>query len=281
MRTILTIILIILCWNQSILSQNESVVDTIHVVGLSKEDIEELKAPIGNIEALETESALKSDIFELKPDTEFKDLLTPPAGSELPSSLLIRKQDIVGEYPLPHWETGYVYGTSYAQADFLYGYMTAANAGVRQSLGRNWTAQAEIGLQKHSVYYNTATASGQVTWHPSPYFALTAFGAYSPGSFMSPVKIGQSFQWGGYVTLQSDTSIPFGVDLGVRQTYDYMFGHEAVPIVQPFIKIGGSKIGIDLGPMLKEATRKHHGDDGGFNAIPQPMKVMPPVAPRR
>lgn len=270
-----------MCLNQTVLAQNESVVDTIAAVGLSKEDIDELKAPIGNIGTLETKSALKKENYELKPNAELKDLFSPPASSELPPSLIVRKQDIIGEYPLPHWETGYVYGTSYAQANFLYGYMTAANAGIRQSLRRNWTAQAEIGLQKHSVYYNTATASGQVTWHPSPYFALTAFGAYSPGSFMSPVKIGQSFQWGGYVTLQSDTSIPFGVDLGVRQTYDYMYGHEAVPIVQPFIKVGGSKIGIDLGPMLKEATRKHHGNDGGFNAIPQPMKVMPPVAPRR
>ena len=75
--------------------------------------------------------------------------------------------------------------------------------------------------------------------------------------------------------------VPFGIDVGARQTYDAMYGHELVPIVQPFIKLGGAKLGIDVGPMLKDAMRKKNGNSNGFNPIPQPIKALPPVAPRR
>lgn len=259
--------------------ENDSLADG----GLSQKDIEELRRPVDNFQSLPNDdNRWSADPQWLKTERNRNELLTPPSSNTLPPSLVIKKEDILGKYPLPAWETGYVYGSSYTQANILYGAMSVANAGIRQHFGRNLVVQGEIGLQKHSIYYNTATANGQMVWQPSPYFAITAFGSYSPGSFMSTVDIGQSFQWGGYVTLQTDTSVPFGIDLGARQTYDAMFGHEVVPIVQPFIKVGGSKIGIDIGPMLKEATRKHQGgNDNGFNPIPQPIKALPPVAPRR
>ena len=277
------------------LSQNVVVTDTLSQVqgtGLSDIDIEELRRPVtdteksGNNADLQldntlTRPELQSESMILRPEIRREELLEAPHFEEMPPSLVIRPQDIIGSYPLPAWENGYVYGYSSSQADMLYGAMMSANAGIRQRLGRTLTAQAEVGLQKYSVLYNTATVSGQLTWQPSPYFAITAFGAYSPGSFLSPVDIGPSFQWGGYLTLQTDTSVPFGIDVGARQTYDAMYGHELVPIVQPFIKLGGAKLGIDVGPMLKDAMRKKNGNSNGFNPIPQPIKALPPVAPRR
>lgn len=250
--------------------------------GLTQEDIEELKRPVRTEDLKLPDEELKMESLSgLKPELNREELLTLPNATELPNSLVLRKEDWQETYPLPAWESGYVYGSNYTQASMLYGYIAAANAGIRHRFGEQWRLQAEVGLQKNSIYYNTASMSGKLTWQPSPYFALTAFGAYSPGSFMSPVQIGPSFQWGGYVTLQTDTNIPFGIDLGARQTYDAMFGHEMVPIVQPFVKINGMKMGIDLGPMLKEATRKKNGGGNGFNPIPQPVKALPPVAPRR
>lgn len=280
MKSCLTLLLFTLC--ATIHAQIVAPADTVRIeqeAGLSQQDIEELKQPVGTLP--DPNLKLDDEALSLHSELHRDELLQGPDFQELPTSLVVTQKDLRSEYPLPHWQTGYVYGSNSTQASLLYGYITTANAGIRQHFGQHWTADAQLGLQKYSVYANTASVSGQLTWQPSPYFALTAFGAYSPGSFLSPVNIGPSFQWGGYLTLQTDTNVPFGIDLGARQTYDAVFGHELVPIVQPFVKLGDAKIGIDLGPMLKEATRKQHGGNGGLNPIPQPIKAIPQVAPRR
>jgi hypothetical protein len=108
------------------------------------------------------------------------------------------------------------------------------------------------------------------------------FGTYTTPSFGSSFSMGSSFQWGGFITVQSDTDVPFGVDAGVRTGYDPLTGRWTTPIVQPFIKIGDAKLGIDIGPMIQEALRnangKGHNDAG--NPIPKPIKNLPLVAPR-
>ncbi|MBR5069367.1 MAG: hypothetical protein IKX25_08180 [Bacteroidales bacterium] len=186
---------------------------------------------------------------------------------------------------LPAWSTGYMYGSHQYTGNLMFGYIASANAGVEQHFGDYWTANAGISLQKYSVYYNTASFNGSLTWQPSHFFALTAFGYYMPGTFLSnsDIKIGQAFQWGGFATFQTDTNVPFGIDVGARQTYDSFTGHQIVPIVQPFVNVGGAKLGIDFGPLIRDALWKAKGNGGhpGMGAIPKPIKAMPPVAPRR
>ena len=187
---------------------------------------------------------------------------------------------------LPTWDTGFMYGSHHYSGSLMFGYVASANAGVHQRFGNYWSADMGVSLTKYSVYYNTASFNGSLTWQPSKYFALTAFGYYMPGTFLSnsEIKIGQAFQWGGFATFQTDTNVPFGIDVGARQTYDSFSGHEVLPIVQPFVKFGGAKLGIDFGPIIKDALWKSKGRGNGhpgMGPIPQPIKAMPTVAPRR
>lgn len=187
---------------------------------------------------------------------------------------------------LPTWDTGFMYGSHHYSGSLMFGYVASANADVHQRFGDYWSADIGVSLTKYSVYYNTASFNGSLTWQPSKYFALTAFGYYMPGTFLSnsEIKIGQAFQWGGFATFQTDTNVPFGIDVGARQTYDSFSGHEVLPIVQPFVKLGGAKLGIDVGPIIKDVLWKSKGRGNGhpgIGPIPQPIKAMPPVAPRR
>lgn len=248
--------------------------DSVSVLGsgLSDMDIEELTRPIGNpsntlepMVGIQPESGKDIEVLpDLSPEVQVPDLhfSVVEKGSRL-----------------PRWATGYMYGSNGWQSSLLYGYTAHSSIGVQQALGKYWSINAGLQLQKYSVYYNTATFDGSVTWHPNEHFGITAFGSYMPGSFMSVSDIGPSFQWGGYITLKSDS--PWGIDLGARQTYDAYSGHEVLPIVQPFFMMGGAKLGFDLGPMIKNAIdSKHHGNNGA-SPIPRPQKAMPPVVPRR
>jgi hypothetical protein len=274
--------LLILALPLSVLAQEpKDSLSAIASSSLSDEDIKELTAPIKveipSITSLTLENNWKKDLSE-------SGALTSPSENVKPMEVRWYGEPLFpkGTF-LPAWKTGYMYGSHSYQGSFMHGYVATANAGIYQNLGDYWNVNTNVELQKYSVYYNTAVFNGSVTWHPSRYFALTAFGYYSPGSFLSPMNIGQSFQWGGYATLQSDTDVPFGVDVGARQTYDSYTGHEVIPIVQPFVKLGGAKLGIDFGPIIKNALWKSKGGGGhpGIGPIPQPIKAIPTVAPRR
>lgn len=241
--------------------------------GLTAEDIEQLTRPIDPAETSVASAAMDPMSGTVSPrelgvesvlDARYQ---APPLFRVMPERSFY-----------PSWTTGYMYGYSGQYNDWLRGYQATAGIGLYQQLGDYWTASAYASVSKNSIYYNTATLGGQLTWRPNQHFSVTAFGMYSPGTFMSTVDFGPTFNWGGYMTLEGEH---FGIDLGARQAYDPMFGHEVTPIVQPFLKLGGAKLGIDLGPMLKDALRKDRHDGPGFNPIPQPIKAVPQIAPRR
>lgn len=184
---------------------------------------------------------------------------------------------------LPRWASGFLYGYNYTQQSLLMGYSAHAGMGVQQRLGHFWQINAGVGLHKYSVFYNTASADASLTWQPNAVFATTVFGGITSPSFASSLQYGPSFYWGGYVTLQTDTELPFGIDAGARTGYDPLSGHWVTPIVQPFVKIGNSKMGFDFGPLLQNALQKANGRGrgNGFSPIPRPQKNLPAVAPRR
>lgn len=245
--------------------------------GLSEQEIQSLVTPIGTPregELPKEVTPMRASDIAVNPLYEMPQYVVPemsiqvwPKGSRL-----------------PRWATGYMYGYNAQSSSLLYGYTAVAGMGVSQQLGRYWTVSGGLDLSKYSVHYNTAMVNGSVTWHPNRYFSTTVFANYTR-SFLSPVNLGPSFEWGGYVTLQTDTDLPFGIDAGVRNDYDPVSGHWVTPIVQPFIKIGDAKLGIDMGPMIQNAIQRASGKGGGHDAgpglIPKPMKAMPQVAPRR
>lgn len=239
--------------------------------GLSAQDIEELTRPLDPAAATMVEPAAM-DVGYTAGGIELEPVLT----SRYQAPLLFH---VAPEQPLlPSWSTGYVYGYNGQYNDWLRGYQAQAGLGLYQQLGDYWSFTANASLYKNSIYYNSATFGGTLHWQPNQHVGVTVFGSYSPGAFMSPVSLGQSFNFGGYVTMEGEH---FGIDLGAQQYYDPFAGHDTEPIVRPYLKLGGAKLGIDVGPMIKDALQKDRGRGNGFNPIPQPIKAVPQVAPRR
>lgn len=182
---------------------------------------------------------------------------------------------------LPSWSTGYITGNHGTYRDMNIGAVNYANAAIVQSLNRYWSASAGINLTKYSVYSTQASFNGSLQYRPNRNFGITIFGSYSPGTFNSPMKIGESFYYGGYVSLETDNH--WGIDLGVAQSYDGMSNmHNTTPIVRPYYNLNGAKLGIDFGPMIQGMMRKSNHSTLEFNPMgPRPIKNLPAVAPRR
>jgi len=265
----------------------QEVGDSVYVQGLSEEEILEITTP-RRTESWDLttprETALFSDPLagvQTMDHSQGSVPLPPPTERRYVISPHLNIYGVPKGSTLPTWGTGYVYGSNSHQASLLYGYRASASMGVYQQLGERLSVNGGVTLSKYSVYYNTAHFYGSATWRMNRYMDVTAFGGYMPGTFFSPIQIGPSFNWGGYLDLHTDTDVPFGVDLGANTTYDPFFGHETTPIVRPYVKVGGSKIGFDFGPMIRNAYEKSIHDNGGFQAVPKPVKIMPQVGPRR
>lgn len=268
-----------LTMSSRLLAQEQA--DTIVVGnGLSAQDIEELTRPISPLEGSEA----NADAVPPTPSMRGLEAADPKRDIPLDPVLTSRYQApslfrIPPERPFyPSWGTGMMYGYSSQHNDWLRGYQARAGVGLYQQLGDYWSFTANASLYKNSIYYNSAMIDGSLTWRPNAHFGVTVFGSYSPGTFLSPVDFGQSFNWGGYMTLEGER---FGVDLGAQTYYDPWMGHSVEPIVKPYVKFGDAKIGIDIGPMLKDALQKDRRNGPGFSPIPQPIKAVPQVAPRR
>lgn len=257
---------------------SQEIADSLQVdSGLSEQEIRELTEPLHG-GAVTGSSALvptllSTDGIEIQPALE---PVTPTAPT-------IRFDLYPKGSQLTRWASGFLYGYNYTQQSLLMGYSAHAGMGVQQRLGQFWQINAGVGLHKYSVFYNTASTNASLTWQPNAVFATTVFGGITSPSFASSLQYGPSFYWGGYVTLQTDTELPFGIDAGARTGYDPLSGHWVTPIVQPFVKIGNSKMGFDFGPLLQNALQKANGRGrgNGFSPIPRPPKNLPAVAPRR
>ena len=206
---------------------------------------------------------------------------------ELESALDVPKMNWTGlpsllPPTLPSWGSGGITGYNGIQQNFMLGGIYHSGASIYQNLGRYWTISAGLELTKYGVAYNQAYFNGSIVFHPTDNFSLTLFGAYSPGSFLSPMQIGKAWYAGGYISLETDSH--WGIDLGARHGYDSFSGHNLTPILRPYYKVGGTtKIGIDFGPMLQHYFNKNgRSNTMEFNPVmPRPMNGLPPVAPRR
>ena len=182
---------------------------------------------------------------------------------------------------LPHWATGGLtgyHGSVYNPMGISYNY---AAVGITQSLGRYWSASANVEASK-SPYFFTADVMGSVQYRPSQNFGITVFGSYQPGNFNNGMAIGQGYYYGGYVTFESDNH--WGIDLGAAHGYNTMTGQYTTPIVKPYYNLNGAKIGIDFGPMIQHWMQRGRGNSDQLEfspTMPRPIKSMPPVAPRR
>lgn len=259
---ILSIISIFGLQAQNVEQQNDSIIDNLRKEFLSTSN--------QNGSALQQATMSNSANSDL-PEVDYVGIETAPIDLHLN----IHEKGST----LPSWGSGFITGYHGGYQDYRIGGVSYAGASLYQSFNRYWSASVGANLSKFGVYYNQASFNGSVHYQPNKYIGITAFGSYSPGSFMSSMPIGQSFYYGGYITLESDSH--WGIDLGAVQSYDGMMGtHSTTPIVRPYYNLNGAKLGIDFGPMLQQMMRKNNSLDFSPTG-PRPIKALPPVAPRR
>ena len=271
-RIVLTLSFCLLCALSVLRAQEHT--DTIAAgVGLSAQDIEDLTRPFDPQMAVPLQpSAVAPSGPALSHDLPLEPVLGSPYQAPKSFSIWPTRP------AYPYWGTGYLYGFSTQHNDWLRGYQAMAGVGLMQQFGDQWSLDLNAQLYKNSIYYNSASFGSTLHWQANDHLGFTLFGNYSPGTFMSPVNFGPTFNWGGYVTMEGER---FGLDLGAQQYYDPLAGHTGVPIVRPYVKFGEAKLGIDVGPLIRDALQKDHRRDNGFNPIPQPIKAVPQIAPRR
>jgi len=121
----------------------------------------------------------------------------------------------------------------------------------------NLSASAFIEAQKQFYDYRNVTmlsVGASLSYAFDNNWSVTAFGQYvSPYTPFRPVvqAIMPVSGYGGYATYQTDF---FAISSGVRQEYNpYTMSWETNPIIMPQIKIGDVKVGVDIGPVIKNA----------------------------
>jgi len=76
--------------------------------------------------------------------------------------------------------------------------------------------------------------------------------------------------FGGYVTFKPSSN--FGISVGAKSYYDPFARRTMVdPIIAPTVKIGKVKVGIDIGPVVKEGIRSLVG--GHNKKGPHPINM--------
>lgn len=142
-------------------------------------------------------------------------------------------------------------------------------------------------------YFGGLTTSygygGTLNFIINEHFTITAFGQYDTYNFgyggrpINPAVLNGvgSTRYGGFVTWEISDKV--GIDAGLQRVYDPMTGRwQNVPIVSPYLKVGGQKMGFDVGGLLYQifhnASASFNGSSGGPTG---PMIGAPRAVPRR
>lgn len=184
---------------------------------------------------------------------------------------------IVVEPPkVPSW----LYGGSSKSSYIGLGTVANVNMGYR---GGNGPLSYSVGVGVDKYMFNYATAnnpyfSGAVNYAFNENWSVSAFGQYA----INPVFISMqaypfvtTSRYGATINYQNDN---WGMQLGARREFDpYTQRWEVYPVVVPTIRIGDVKVGVDVGPMMKQGymmmQNRHNPPppppaEGGFRGYP-------------
>jgi len=167
------------------------------------------------------------------------------------------------------WRNATLYGTAYR--DVMTGLMEKQDAEVGIKYRMN-SFSFNVGLMANVYSFNQLTrlgdsplrnqfgARGSLHYDFSENLSATVYGQYVSNPFyhsMAAFPYIATSSFGGYITLQNEK---MGVDLGVNNYYD-PFSHvwRTDPIVRPTYKIGKVKIGMDVGPLVREGILRLAG----------------------
>jgi hypothetical protein len=227
--------------------------------------------------------------------------IAAPTNPSVQSYTNLTKQGGVG---IPLWKGAYV-GFS-GMTEHKPGLMTTemGSATFYQQLGR-WQFTVSGMANKYWMPWQRSLFSqygvgGTVAYMLSDAVSLHAFGYY----YANQMLVGPAMQsymnsttYGGYADIRFSNT--FGANLGAKRYVDPMTGQwTTVPIVNPYIKIGGGKLEIPLGDLLKhfvwdrndrsrqqqwldrnDMNNRLNNLNNGF--APSSRPVVPPPAPVR
>ena len=182
------------------------------------------------------------------------------------------------------WKGAYMgfYGANYHLPGLLN--TSSGSIAFHQDLGR-WHFTASADANKYWMPWQRSLSTqygvgGMVGYDLSETVSLHAFGYYYAnqmlaGPAMSPYVSNTTF--GGFADVRFSSL--FGSKLGVRRYVNPLNGKWTTePIVNPYIKIGDSKIEFPLGSLLKAFVWGN--DDNPMRFHPRPQAPQP-VTPRR
>ena len=184
---------------------------------------------------------------------------------------------IVVEPPkIPSW----LYGGSSKSSYIGLGTVANVNIGYRGGYGP-FSYSVGAGMDKYMFNYSTANNpyfSGAVNYAFNENWSVSAFGQYA----FNPVFISMqaypfvtTSRYGATINYQNDN---WGLQVGAKREFDpYTQRWEMYPIVVPTIRIGDVKVGVDVGPMMKQGymmmQNRHNPPPpppagGGFRGYP-------------
>jgi len=260
--------------------------------GLSGKDVDVRKMDVGG--------QLQADSIRFRSEM-MQPQFAAPTNPAVQSYTNLTKQGGVG---LPLWKGAYV-GFS-GMTDHKPGLMTTemGSMSLYQDLGR-WQFTASALANKYWMPWQRTLSTqygvgGTVAYMLSDAVSLHAFGYYyanqlQVGPAMTPYM--NTTTYGGYADIRF--SSVFGTNLGVRRYVDPMTGQwTTTPIINPYIKIGGGRLELPLGDLLKhfvwdrnDRSRQNSWNDrngmngrmmNGMGPASAPAAQPPrPVAPSR
>ena len=226
---------------------------TLHVGAQTEVGSEGLSGKDVDVQKMDVGKQLQADSMRYRTEM-MQPQFSAPTNPAVQSYTNLTKQGGTG---LRLWNGAYM-GFA-GMTDQKPGLMTTemGSATLYQNLGR-WQFTASAMANKYWMPWQRMLATqygvgGTVGYTLSDAVSLHAFGYYyanqwQVGPAMSPYMNTTTF--GGYADIRFSRT--FGANLGARRYVDPMTGQwETVPIINPYINIGGGRLEFPLGDLLK------------------------------
>lgn len=167
-----------------------------------------------------------------------------------------------------------------------------------QQLGK-FSLSSNLSLNKDYMsgwgYMNSANLGLMLSYPLNNNLSLTAFGGINQAGFLTSGAGNMlGYYYGGYLTMNTNNG-KFGMDMGMRRYFDPISGQWIyVPIVAPYVNLGGQKLSVDMGGLLLQSVkgldqwlnpkRSNGGSNprGGGIIMPEthmPINIPPPNIP--
>lgn len=177
------------------------------------------------------------------------------------------------------WNGGNLKGNHDTDIYYDLGALSHITAEAQQNLG-NIQLTATTSLFKNNLYRDISNGfSGgiSVAYNFNSNVGVTAFGNISTQSILTR-QAATAYQYGGFFSLTTNNN-KWGIDLGAQRYFNPYNGQwSTAPIVMPYYKFHGQKLGVDFGGLLKNIFI-HAGESASPHTI-KPTPAWKPGMPR-